>query len=62
MKLLTGLFCAARMRLMTTDNDMGFFRGKLNKLVDEKDGLSEEEIATRVEKIKRCKIKKGCPL
>ena len=47
---------------MTTDNDMGFFRGKLNKLVDEKDGLSEEEIATRVEEIKRCKIKKGCPL
>lgn len=53
MKLLTGLFRAARKRLMTTDNDMGFFREKLNKLVDEKDGLSEEEIATRVEEIKK---------
>lgn len=53
MKLLTGLFRAARKRMMTTDKDMGMFRDDLNKLVEEKDGLSDEEITARVEEIKK---------
>lgn len=38
MKLFTGLFRAARKRTMTTDNDMGMFRTKLEELVAGKDG------------------------
>ena len=52
MNLLTGLFRAARKRLMTVDNDMGMFRDKLNELVAGKDSLSEEDIATKVEELK----------
>lgn len=52
MNLLTGLFRAARKRLMTTDNDMGMFRDKLNELVEQKDTLSDEEIVAKVEELK----------
>ena len=52
MNLLTGLFRAARKRLMTTDNDMGMFRQKLDELVAAKDTLSDEEIVTKVEELK----------
>ena len=53
MKLLTGLFRAARKRLMTTDNDMGMFRTKLDELVASKDSLSDEEVTQRVEELKQ---------
>lgn len=52
MKLLTGLFHAARRRLMVTDNDMGMFRKGLDELVAGKDTLSDEEIAAKVEELK----------
>lgn len=52
MKLLTGLFRAARKRLMTTDNDMGMFRDKLMELVTSKDKLSDEEVAAKVDELK----------
>lgn len=52
MKLLTGLFRAARKRLMTTDNDMGMFRDKLMELVASKDKLSDEEVAAKVDELK----------
>lgn len=52
MKLLTGLFRAARKRLMTTDNDMGMFREKLNELVASKDKLTDEEVAAKVDELK----------
>lgn len=52
MNLLTGLFRAARKRLMTTDNDMGMFREKLNELVASKDKLSDEEVAAKVDELK----------
>lgn len=52
MKLLTGLFRAARKRLMTTDNDMGMFRQKLDELVEQKDSLSDEDVAAKVEELK----------
>ena len=52
MKLLTGLFRAARKRLMTTDNDMGMFRTKLEELVAGKDKLSDEEVAAKVDELK----------
>lgn len=51
-KLFTGLFRAARKRLMTTDNDLGMFRTKLNELVENKDKLSDEEISAKVEELK----------
>lgn len=51
-KLLTGLFRAARKRTMTTDNDMGMFRDKLNELVAQKDSLSDEEIIAKVDELK----------
>lgn len=50
--LLTGLFRAARKRTMTTDNDMGMFRDKLNELVAQKDSLSDEEIIAKVDELK----------
>lgn len=50
--LLTGLFRAARKRLMTTDNDMGMFRQKLDELVAAKDTLSDEDIVAKVEELK----------
>lgn len=52
MKLLTGLFRLARKRTQTKDNDMGMFRNKLNELVEKKDGLKDEEIVAKVEKLK----------
>lgn len=56
MKLLTGLFRAARKRVMTHDNDMGMFRDKLNELVEQKETLSDEEVATRVDALKEMTI------
>lgn len=52
MKLLTGLFRAARKRVMTTDNDMGMFRTKLDELVASKDKLTDEEVAAKVDELK----------
>lgn len=52
MKLFTGLFRAARKRTMTTDNDMGMFRKKLDELVAGKDGLKEEEVVAKVDELK----------
>lgn len=51
MKLLTGLFRAARKRLQTTDNDMGMFREKLDALVAGKDTLGDEEVAAKVQEL-----------
>lgn len=51
-KLFTGLFRVARKRLMTTDNDLGMFRTKLDELVENKDKLSDEEISAKVEELK----------
>ena len=45
MNLITGLFRAARKRLMATDNDMGMFRTKLTELVENKDKLTDEVVA-----------------
>ena len=56
MKLLTGLFRAARKRVMTTDNDMGMFREKLNELVEKKAELPDEEVAKRVDELKEMTI------
>ena len=56
MKLLTGLFRAARKRVMTHDNDMGMFRDKLNELVEQKETLSDEDVATRVDELKEMTI------
>lgn len=56
MKLLTGLFRAARKRVMTHDNDMGMFRDKLNELVEQKETLSDEDVATRVDALKEMTI------
>lgn len=51
--LITGLFRAARKRLVLThDNDMGMFREKLGELIEQKDSLSDEDIATKVEELK----------
>lgn len=52
MKLFTGLFRAARKRTMTTDNDMGMFRTKLEELVAGKDSLKEEEVVAKVDELK----------
>ena len=56
MKLLTGLFRAARKSVMTTDNDMGMFREKINELVEKKAELSDEEVAKRVDELKEMTI------
>ena len=56
MKLLTGLFRAARKRVMTHDNDMGMFREKLNELVEKKAELPDEEVAKRVDELKEMTI------
>ena len=52
MKLFTGLFRAARKRTMTTDNDMGMFRKKLEELVAGKDSLKDEEVVAKVDELK----------
>lgn len=56
MKLLTGLFRAARKRTLTTDNDLGQFRSKLEELVSSKDSLSDEDVVKRVEELKEMTI------
>ena len=56
MKLLTGLFRAARKRVMTHDNDLGMFREKLNELVEKKAELPDEEVAKRVDELKEMTI------
>lgn len=56
MKLLTGLFRAARKRVMTHDNDMGMFRDKINELVEQKDSLSDEDVVKRVDELKEMTI------
>ena len=56
MGLLTGLFRAARKRVMTTDNDMGMFREKLNELVEKKDSLQDDEVVKRVDELKEMTI------
>ena len=56
MKLLTGLFRAARKRTLTTDNDLGQFRTKLEELVSSKDSLSDEDVVKRVEELKEMTI------
>ncbi len=56
MKLLTGLFRAARKRLMTTDNDLGMFRKKIEELVASKDSLSDEDVVKRVDELKEMTI------
>ena len=55
-KLLTGLFRAARKRVMTHDNDMGMFREKLNELVEKKAELPDEEVVKRVDELKEMTI------
>ncbi|MBR5007877.1 MAG: hypothetical protein IKY09_02750 [Methanocorpusculum sp.] len=56
MKLLTGLFRSARKRVMTTDNDLGQFRAKLEELVSAKDSLSDEDVVKRVDELKEMTI------
>lgn len=53
MKLLTGLFMAAKRRLMTHDGDACAFKGKLDDLVNRKDELNPESIAQAVEELKK---------
>lgn len=52
MKLLTGLFRAARRRLQTKDTDLGEFRVKIEELIKSKDSMSDDEIVTKVEELK----------
>lgn len=56
MNLLTGLFRAARKRVMTTDNDMGMFREKLNELVEKKAELPDDEVVKRVDELKEMTV------
>lgn len=56
MKLLTGLFRAARKRTLTTDNDMGMFREKLTELVEKKAELPDEEVEKRVDELKEMTV------
>ena len=56
MGLLTGLFRAARKRTLTTDNDMGQFRTKLEELVEQKGSLSDEDVVKRVDELKEMTI------
>lgn len=51
MKLLTGLFRSARKRLLTTDNDMGMFRDKINELIAQKDAMSDEDVNKKVDEL-----------
>lgn len=53
MNLLTGLFMAAKRRLMTTDSNSDSFKSKLDELIEKKDGLSAEDIGTRVDELKK---------
>ena len=53
MKLLMGLFMAAKRRLMTTDSNSDSFKSKLDELIEKKDSLSAEDIGTRVDELKK---------
>lgn len=53
MKLLTGLFMAAKRRLMTTDSNSDSFKSRLDELIEKKDSLSAEDIGTRVDELKK---------
>lgn len=53
MKLLTGLFFAAKRRLMTRDSGADEFKSKLDELVSRKDELTAENVASRVEELKK---------
>lgn len=50
MRLLTGLFRAARKRLQVVDGEDGF-RDKITELVEKRDSLSEEGINERVDEL-----------
>ena len=53
MKLLTGLFMAAKKRLMTTDNGAESFKTALDEIIAKKDALSPEEIGSRIDALKK---------
>ncbi|MFC2331390.1 MAG: hypothetical protein ACFNKL_10105 [Treponema sp.] len=53
MKLLTGLFLAAKRSLMTRDSGADEFKSKLDELVNRKDGLSEAEVSIRVAELEK---------
>lgn len=53
MKLLTGLFMAAKRRLMTTDNAAESFKAALDEIITKKDTLSPEEIGKRIDELKK---------
>ena len=53
MKLLTGLFLAAKRRLMTRDSGADEFKSKIDELVSRKDELTAENVASRVEELKK---------
>ena len=53
MKLLTGLFLAAKRSLMTRDSGADEFKSKLDELVNRKDGLSEAEVSSRVAELEK---------
>lgn len=53
MKLLTGLFMAAKRRLMTTDNGAESFKTALDEIIAKKDTLSPEEIGKRIDELKK---------
>lgn len=52
MGLLTGLFRAARARTaLVQDNDMGRFRDVVKEIVAQKDSLSDEDLAAKVDQL-----------
>lgn len=53
MKLLTGLFLAAKKRLMTRDSGADEFKTKIDELVSRKDELTAENVASRVDELKK---------
>ena len=53
MKLLTGLFMAAKRRLMTTGNGAESFKTALDEIIAKKDTLSPEEIGKRIDELKK---------
>ena len=53
MKLLMGLFLAAKRSLMTRDSSADEFKSKLDELVNRNDGLSEAEVSSRVAELEK---------
>lgn len=53
MKLLTGLFFAAKKRIMTRDSGADEFKSKIDELVSRKDELTAENVASRVDELKK---------